>query len=278
MKNIDTKTVDGFGEEWELYNQKNFNGTEYEFLAKTYFNLFPFDRIDHSSEGFDMGCGSGRWARYLAPKVGLLNCIDPSKKALEVAKSNLANSLNCSFECAGVSDTSLQPASQDFGYSLGVLHHIPDTALGINACSELLKPGAPFILYLYYKFDDKPKWFRFIWKLSDYLRILISRLPFQLKKSVCYLIALFIYLPLSRLSKYLNKAGFNVSNIPLSTYRNQPFYTLATDALDRFGTKLEQRFTKSEIIKMMHDAGFENIEFNDPDPGWICVGYKKSVK
>ncbi len=276
MKNIDKKTVEGFGEEWDLYDQKNFNGPGYEYLAQNYFNLFPFNQINEFAEGFDMGCGSGRWARFIAPKVGKLNCIDPSEKALLIAQTNLAEFSNCSFECAGVNETKLAPNSQDFGYSLGVLHHIPDTALGLNACGDLLKPGAPFILYLYYKFDDKPIWYRMIWRVTDLFRIIISRMPFTLKKTICYLIAISIYFPLSRLAKYLEMLGFNVANIPLSAYKNQPFYTLATDALDRFGTKLEQRFTKLEITQMMHDAGFEHIQFDDPNPGWICIGYKKS--
>jgi methylase of polypeptide subunit release factors len=32
-----------------------------------------------------MGCGSGRWARFVAPHVGRLHCIDPSS-ALAVAR------------------------------------------------------------------------------------------------------------------------------------------------------------------------------------------------
>ena len=38
--------------------------------------------------GFDMDCGSGRWAKLMAPRVGHLDCIDPST-ALEVAISGL---------------------------------------------------------------------------------------------------------------------------------------------------------------------------------------------
>jgi Leucine-rich repeat (LRR) protein len=37
-----------------------------------------------------MGCGSGRWAKFVAPKVGLLNCIDPSI-AIKLHKKNLKN-------------------------------------------------------------------------------------------------------------------------------------------------------------------------------------------
>ena len=65
--------------------------------------------------------------KFVAKKVGFLNCIDPSRLALDQAKLNLADATNYSLECAGVDSNSLQDNSQDFGYSLGVLHHIPDT-------------------------------------------------------------------------------------------------------------------------------------------------------
>ena len=50
---------------------------------------------------------------------------------------------------------------------------------------------------------------------------------------------------------------------------------METDALDRFGTKLEKRFTKKEIKEMMHESGLSSIEFKDNEPYWIAIGYKK---
>ena len=50
---------------------------------------------------------------------------------------------------------------------------------------------------------------------------------------------------------------------------------MKTDALDRFGTKLEQRFTKDEINEMMLSAGLINIKFSDKIPYWVAVGEKK---
>jgi hypothetical protein len=64
--------------------------------------------------------------------------------------------------------------------------------------------------------------------------------------------------------------------IPLSSYRNKSFYIIRNDALDRFGTKLEQRFSKKEIIDMMTRAGLENIIVSDKEPYWHAVG--KRVK
>lgn len=48
---------------------------------------------DLTSVGFDMSCGSGRWAIKVAPRVGLLNCVDARQEALDVAKHNLRSTL-----------------------------------------------------------------------------------------------------------------------------------------------------------------------------------------
>ena len=129
--NVDSLTVEGFGDEWDAYKQESFH--ELELAFNQYFSIFPWNVIDKGSEGFDMGCGSGRWARFVAPRVGKLNCIDPSEKALNVAKSNLFEFNNCSFEQSIVESCSLADSSQDFGYCLGVLHHIPDTLNAMHA-------------------------------------------------------------------------------------------------------------------------------------------------
>jgi hypothetical protein len=113
-----------------------------------------------------------------------------------------------------------------------------------------------------------------IWAISDVVRRVVSALPFKVKLFISQLIALSIYWPLSRISFVLEKMGKNVSNIPLSDYRNKPIYFLRTDALDRFGTELEKRFTKSEIEKMLLEVGFTNIKFSDSTPYWVAVATK----
>lgn len=221
-----------------------------------------------------MGCGSGRWARFMAPRVGRLNCIDPSL-AINVARNALAAHHNVVFHQASVDYSGLQPDSQDFGYLLGVLHHVPDSAAAIRSCVALLKPGAPLLLYLYYAFDNRPAWFRALWKLSDWGRQLIFRLPAGIKHAVTDLIAGLVYWPLARLCGVLELLQIPVHGIPLSYYRKHTFYTMRTDARDRFGTPLEQRFTRVQIEKMMREAGLVDIRFSDRAPYWCAVGIRK---
>ena len=216
-----------------------------------------------------MGCGSGRWAKLLAPRIGHLHCIDPSA-ALDIARRNLAGLKNVSFHSASVDAVPLVPETMDFGVSLGVLHHVPNTAAAIRDCAKLLKPGAPLLLYLYYRFDNRPIWYRGIWRISEMGRQTISRLPRSIRISLTAIIAAIIYWPLGRLAALIAAMGIDPHPLPLAQYRNASFYTMRTDALDRFGTRLEQRFTQREIADMLHAAGFIEVRFSPAAPYW-CV-------
>ncbi len=274
MQNIDSSVVNDFGNEWSEYNQSK-SDLNLEKAFEQYFSIFPKHVLHDQSVGFDAGCGSGRWAKYIAPKVKYLYCFDPSSKALDIAKQNLSQYKNCFFECSSINQVSITENSMDFGYCLGVLHHIPDTKRALSACVSKLKKGSPLLVYLYYRFDNKPIWFKFIWRLSDSLRKVISILPFSIKLFITKCIALVVYFPLARLSYLLAIFGLDVSNIPLSDYRNKAFYYMATDSLDRFGTRLEKRFTKKEIFSMMTDAGLTSITFSNRTPFWVAIGYKE---
>lgn len=278
MRNLDAKVVAGFGEEWSRFDQSALSQTELSETFDLYFKIFPWDIMPRNAVGFDLGCGSGRWAKGVAPRVGTLHCIDPSEAALHVARRNLAAQDNCEFHVAGVDNIPLPDGSMEFGYSLGVLHHVPDTFAGIKSCVAKLKPGAPLLLYLYYAFDTRPFWFRALWRASDVLRRIISGLPSRPKYWVSFGIAVFVYFPLARLSRMLENRGLNVESLPLSAYRRRSFFSMRTDAYDRFGTRLEQRFTAVEIRDMMHSAGLERITFSQSVPYWCVVGYKKAVK
>ena len=277
MKNTDKKTIDSFGEEWSRFDQSSLNQSESSIIFNKYFSIFPFDKVSKQSEGFDMGCGTGRWANIIAPSVGRLNCIDPSN-AIFVAKKNLKDHKNIYFYNNSANSSGIKEKSQDFGYSLGVLHHIPNTQAALNACVKLLKPGAPMLVYIYYSFDNRSKYYALIWKCSDYIRRLICFLPSKIKNILTDLIATLVYYPLARFSYLIEKIGIEVSNIPLSFYRNKSFYVMKTDSRDRFGTPLEKRFSKKEIYKMMHISGLENITFSNNEPFWCSIGYKKNDK
>jgi SAM-dependent methyltransferase len=275
MENVDDNTVAGFGDEWSRFDQTGLSSSERDIIFGQYFRVFPWASLPRDAVGMDVGCGSGRWAAVVAPRVGRLLCVDASAEALEVAKGRLRGQPNCEFFHASVAALPVADDTLDFLYSLGVLHHVPDTAAALAACVRKLKPGAPLLVYLYYAFDQRPTWFRILWRASDGARQVVSRMPFALRYAASQVLAAAVYYPLARSARLLARRGIDVENFPLSAYRERSFYVMRTDALDRFGTRLEQRFTRGQITEMMASAGLERIEFSDAVPFWCAVGYRR---
>jgi SAM-dependent methyltransferase len=276
-QNVDSDVRAGFGHEWSTFRQSenDFSLADRTAIFESYFNIFPWHELPPDPVGIDVGCGSGRWSVMVAPKVGHLHVLDASDDALAVARHNLANAPNVSFHLASVGNIPLDDNSLDFAFSLGVLHHVPDTMAAIRAIAAKLKIGAPFLVYLYYALENRPWWYRAIWRFSNIFRLIISRLPPRLRLIVSQIIAVAVYWPLARFAVLVERAGFSPSVIPLETYRNRKLYVMRTDAYDRFCTRLEQRFTRRQIEQMLTGAGFYDIRFSDKAPYWCAVGKKR---
>jgi hypothetical protein len=88
VNNIDPEVVKDFGNEWRTFNQSALSDEDLPKVFDQYFQIFPFDELNESAQGFDMRCGSGRWAKCVAPRVGMLTCIDPIAMALVQTRGN----------------------------------------------------------------------------------------------------------------------------------------------------------------------------------------------
>jgi len=276
-RNIDPDVAAGFGHEWSTFRQSDaeFSLADREAIFRSYFHIFPWEELTPNPVGIDVGCGSGRWSVMVAPRVSHLHLLDASPDALTVAQTNLAGAGNVSFHLASVGDIPLDDNSLDFAFSLGVLHHVPDTAAAIRSIAGKLKVGAPFLIYLYYAMDNRPWWYRAIWRFSNVLRVVISKLPPTMRLVISQIIAVTVYWPLARFAGLVERTGFSPAVIPLESYRNRKFYVMRTDAYDRFCTRLEQRFTRGQIEQMLSSAGFEDIQFSDKVPYWCATGRKR---
>jgi hypothetical protein len=200
----------------------------------------------------------------------LVYALEPSNGAYKVLNSKFSNESRIKILQETIGANSIPSDSLDLAISLGVLHHIPDTGLAIKDVSNKVKSGGAFLCYLYYDLDNKPIYYRGLFWASNLLRRIISSLPHGLRSFIAQIIAMLVYLPLARIAKQLQNKGINVSNFPLHHYANMPFVMLQNDALDRFGTRLEQRFSKKEISEMLGNAGFDlsTLKFSDLEPFW----------
>lgn len=272
-ENIDMTTVESFGEEWSHYDHKDDEFTK--ITGDQYFSFVPRELYTGFKKVLDLGCGSGRWSSYLSSKVGFIEAIDPSHAVL-VAKRFCKDLDNVRITQASVDNIPFADESFDFIYSLGVLHHIPDTAAALKTAIKKLKPGGHFLVYLYYDFENRPEWYKNLHRLSESIRGFISKRSAGVKKFLCDLIAVFIYMPFVILTKIVKLLPSKTlyRRIPLSYYIDKSFYMIRNDALDRFGTPLEQRFSRAQISEMMKQAGLEDILFSDTEPYWKAFGRK----
>ena len=271
-QNLDQQVIDSFGHEWAAFDyaeSETDDALDSQFLAYcTPLDLTQFN--SKSSVAADFGAGSGRWASRLLPHFSLVYALEPSDGANKVLKNKFSKESRMTILQETVGANSIPAKSLDLAMSLGVLHHIPDTGLAIKDVASKIKGGGVFLCYLYYKLEDKPLYYRMLFWSSNSLRWVISRLPYALRRLIARVIATLIYLPLARTSKLLSNKGKDVSNFPLHHYANMPFVMLQNDALDRFGTRLEQRFSKREITEMLGKAGFDisTLKFSDVEPFW----------
>jgi ubiquinone/menaquinone biosynthesis C-methylase UbiE len=271
-KSVEKSTIRSFGEEWKKFS--SFNAEEISLIGSEYFDIVS-DQINKSSVVLDVGCGTGRWSKYIADKVNFVEAIDPSDAVFPAMELNHGTP-NIRITQASTDNIPFQDESFDFIFCLGVLHHIPDTKKALQNIIRVLKQNAHILVYLYYNFDNKNAMFKFIFKLSSLIRKVVSAMPFWLKSFTCDILSILIYIPFiltGRLCKFIFKGNF-YKNIPLSYYINKSYKVIRNDTLDRFGTRIEKRFTKKEIVSLLSEFGIGNIVFSEKEPYWHFIGQK----
>jgi SAM-dependent methyltransferase len=277
-KHYDKKVISDFGDEWSKFswlNPEELEDLRIQFKSYSY----PIeDLLKKNSELIicDFGAGSGRWSHFLLPYCKNLYILEPAEQAFKVIQKRFKESASIVLLNEEISENSISVNSLDLAVALGVLHHIPNPKQALADISSKLKPGGTLLCYIYYSLENRPIYYKMIWNLTDVLRKKITNLPFRLKYIVCNLIALLIYFPLARVNGVLIKFGIVVKNWPLSHYSNLTYKVMRNDALDRFGTKIEYRFSKEQITQMLIYANFDlsSINFSPNEPYWTFSARK----
>ena len=273
--NIDWETVESFGDEWGKFDE--FSPEEIQQIGDDYFDIVTDEMLNETMVALDVGCGTGRWSKYVARRAGFVEAIDPSEAVYSAAQL-LKTVPNVRISQAEVGGLPFPDSCFDFVFSLGVLHHIPDTPQAMKDAVKKLKPKGFFLVYLYYDLENRGLVFRMIFRLSALLRSVVNKLPRRMKALVCDIIAFAIYMPfigLAKLVRFLAPRKSWYKNVPLSYYSDMTINVIRNDALDRFGTPLEQRFARGQVTHMLEECGLENIVFSEKEPYWHAIGQKK---
>jgi ubiquinone/menaquinone biosynthesis C-methylase UbiE len=272
-ENIDEAVVKSFGDEWVKFH--DFSDETIYKISKEYFDIVDETIVNKQTYMLDIGCGTGRWTKHLASKAGFVEAIDPSE-AIFAADKLLGKTENVRLTQASIETIPFDDETFDFAMSVGVLHHIPNTQQAMKDCVKKVKKNGYFYCYLYHNLETRGWWFKTLYWLSNQLRKIVCKLPAGLKRLVCDILAIVIYMPLVLWVRFLVLIGLRkiAVKMPLAAYNNKSFFVIRNDALDKFGTRLEQRFSKAQVIEMMENCGLTDVKVSPLSPFYHAIGKK----
>lgn len=253
-----------FGEEWQRFPDIL---PEHKKEFFQYFDLVNLSEL-MNNRVCDLGCGIGRWSFFLSDKCRELILVDFSD-AIFVARRNLANTKNTFFFMGDLKKLPFRNDFADFLFCLGVLHHLPTPA--IDEVRTLKKYAPKLLIYLYYALDNHPFYYRILLFLVTKLRLQVVTLRNPIFREIfTWFCTIGIYLPLLALGKALRPLGLS-HYIPLyEGYQGKSVNRIRQDVYDRFFTRIEQRYSKKQIMTLKDT--FTKIIISNRLPYWhfIC--------
>ena len=249
-----------FGEEWQEFSDILF---EHEKEFSQYFDLINLSDLKNKRI-CDLGCGIGRWGHFLKDQCKELILVDFSE-AVFVARNNLKDDGNILYFMGDLRRLPFREDFVDFLFCIGVLHHLPCSAL--EEVRSLKKYTSQILIYLYYALDNRPFYFRVLSMFATMLRLRTAPVRNSHFRSLfSWAGVLFIYYPFVILGSILRPLGGS-HLIPLyESYQGKTLKRIRQDVYDRFFTRIEQRFTKEEIMTLKDT--FSNVIVSDQLPYW----------
>jgi SAM-dependent methyltransferase len=201
----------------------------------------------------DAGVGAGRYAEVMARWGAEVVGVDLTR-AVDAAAENLSQEPTAHLVQADIFALPFRDGTFDLTYSIGVLHHTPDTAGAFRRVAATVKKGGYLAVYVYFAGGLA----RYV---SDFLRTITTRLP----RPIVYY-ASTIAIPLHAVHQLPLVGRLSQILLPTNTHPNWRWRWL--DTFDWYTPKYQWKHRYPEVIRWFRDAGFSDLYVAD-EP--ICI-------
>lgn len=254
-----------FGFEWkrfartQLDSQSGQSASREAFIDKT--GLPP--EVLKGARVLDGGCGTGRYSEIALDLGAESVCGVDLSEAVEVARQNLSGDPRFCYAQADILELPLPAESFDVVFSIGVLHHTPNTRSAFLRLARCVKPGGWMAVYVYSgEWKNRVNWF-----FSDLYRHITRRMSRDRLLRLCERWVPRLHKWHSfwfRVNKYLGIASHTL--VPISMDPNPDWRVL--DTFDWYSPRYQWKHTFREVEGWFREAGFEHITRNRPA---VCV-------
>jgi len=241
-----------FGFQWNRFARvqlDSFNGTRQSEQALA--DTTGWNAADYEGRlVLDAGVGAGRYAEVVAGKGGEVVGIDLTT-AVDAAWENIGRRAGVHLVQADIFAMPFRPASFDMAYSIGVLHHTPDTRAAFERVAAMVKPGGGLAVYLYGRNGLGQRF-------PDTIRKVTTRLPVRAMLALSS-IAVPLYYPYR-----LPGVGKVLSTLfPISMHADWRWRWL--DTFDWYTPHYQWKLLYPEVFHWFRENGFREVEiFDEP--------------
>lgn len=241
---VSDEHLQSFGHQWTTFEVAHDEEDRATFSAKTGIQLSDLKGM----RVLDAGCGGGRYSKVCGEAGATVIGADHTR-AVDKAQKLCEHLSNVHFVQADLKHLPLEPASFDFVFSIGVMHHDANTRAVFDAVARMVKPGGRYSVWLY----RRNQWWQEL--INSGLRSVTCRLPATLLTPFCHVGAILGGVPI--VNRTLNKI-VNFSAHP--DYENR-----VCDTFDWWAPRYQYHHTVEELRQWFQEAGFEQLQELPPE-------------
>ena len=245
------QTKSGFGRQWNTYQVQRAEEDLAYFRSKTGLDLSDVN----GKLILDAGCGSGRYSRIAGEAGAIVIGVDLSS-AVETAGLNTSQLPNVHIIQTDIFRLPLKPQLFQFIYSLGVLHHTPDTKKALSSLTPLLADSGEIAVWLY------PRWPLPVELYNQLLRAITTRMTHDTLHRLAVLVEPVGLLKLKLLTAdrwWQRIAGQLLRAMTIGVSYHPDREIRICDTFDWFSPPFQWHHTDAEVESWLREFGLVDI-------------------